>query len=242
MHIECRPRNKKMLRCIIEYIWTPHDMQPTWSTTAILWAVFLRNSHDTHCEGRWASGPAGLRNLFQFIRGMWKRSERHQRSQSWWMVLREAGAYDGASMALEVPVCRSSRSSALIHNVSFTHSVLSATVGPSTAWTLHPPVLTGIIFCLWSKEHRFSCSQTRSCQRCEPVTPSNRKWGKNRAREMNASWWWSLTCSPTGDLWCKCMTVLGWRTYFYFFCDPGKLGGATCFKTPGGHSSIHMTH
>lgn len=34
-------------------------------------------------------------------------------------------------------------------------------------------------FCLWSKEDRFSCSQTRSCQRCEPVTPSNRKWGKN---------------------------------------------------------------
>lgn len=34
----------------------------------------------------------------------------------------------------------------------------------------------------------------------------------------------------------------GMKDLFLFFCDPGKLGGATCFKTPGGHSSAHMTH
>lgn len=124
--------------------------------------------------------------FFQFIRGMWKRCERHQCSQLRRMVPREAGAYDGASTALEVPVCRSSRSSPLIHNFSFAHSVLSATLGPSTTW--NPPPSS-----LWSKERRFGRSQTRSCQRCKPVTPSNRKWGKIKL-------WWRLSCDANVSL------------------------------------------
>lgn len=63
--------------------------------------------------------------------------------------------------------------------------------------------------------------QTRSCQRCRPVTPSLTGNG---------------VILNYGELWCKCITVLGCKSYFFCFCDPGKLGGATLFKTPGGHS------
>lgn len=79
---------EKPLHCIIEYIWTPHNMQGI--------SLTIQKSHDTHSDNCWALVQLAWKTLFQFIRGMWIEPERHQCSKFWWLVPREA---DQAPMA-----------------------------------------------------------------------------------------------------------------------------------------------